>query len=87
MEKSSSQFFLTNTHQFYYLVYCIACICIIVLFVFSPSLTERSPSPVQGVHIFNVKRENSTVCTGDVTYVPPQADGPHQLCLQVSLPG
>ncbi|XP_060606731.1 protein eyes shut homolog, partial [Ruditapes philippinarum] len=52
-----------------------------------PSLTERSPSPVQGVHIFNVKRENSTVCTGDVTYVPPQADGPHQLCLQVSLPG
>ncbi|XP_060582136.1 uncharacterized protein LOC132738608 isoform X2 [Ruditapes philippinarum] len=52
-----------------------------------PSLTERSPSPVQGVHIFNVKRENSSVCTGDVTYVPPQADGPHQLCLQVSLPG
>ncbi|XP_060567440.1 uncharacterized protein LOC132726185, partial [Ruditapes philippinarum] len=52
-----------------------------------PSLTERSTSPVEGVHIFKVKRENSTVCTGDVTYVPPQADGPHQLCLQVSLPG
>ncbi|XP_053395980.1 fibropellin-1-like [Mercenaria mercenaria] len=51
-----------------------------------PALTETSRSPVQGVHIFDGKRQ-ATECTTDVSYVPPAVDGEHILCLQVALPG
>ncbi|XP_053374815.1 uncharacterized protein LOC128547113 [Mercenaria mercenaria] len=51
-----------------------------------PTLTETSPSPVEGVHIFDGKIQ-ATDCTADISYVPPLADGDHKLCLQVALPG
>ncbi|XP_053390839.1 protein eyes shut homolog, partial [Mercenaria mercenaria] len=51
-----------------------------------PTLTETSPSPVEGVHIFDGKIQTKD-CTADVSYVPPLADGDHKLCLQVALPG